>query len=59
LSDQQAWDVAAFINSHERSQDPRLINGSIDETRKRYHADDGVNLYGVVVNGKQLGKGLD
>ncbi len=59
LSDQEAWDVAAFINSHERPQDPRLINGSIDETRKRYHADDGVNLYGVVVNGKQLGKGVD
>ena len=35
LSDQEAWDVAAYINSHERPQDPRLINGSIDETRKR------------------------
>ena len=58
LSDQQAWDVAAYINSHERPQDPRLINGSIDETRKRYHADDGVNLYGVVVNGKKLGQGV-
>ncbi len=58
LSDQEAWDVAAYINSHERPQDPRLINGSIDETRKRYHADDGVNLYGVVVNGKKLGQGV-
>lgn len=50
--------MAAYINSHERPQDPRLVNGSIDETRKRYHADDGVNLYGVVVNGKKLGQGV-
>lgn len=57
LSDQEAWDVAAFINSQERPQDPRLINGSIDETRKRFHADDGVSLYGVVVNGNKLGQG--
>lgn len=57
LSDREAWDVAAYINSHERPQDPRLV-GSIDETRKRYHADDGVNLYGVEVNGKKLGQGL-
>ncbi|MCE1242426.1 c-type cytochrome [Oryzomicrobium sp.] len=58
LSDQDAWDVAAFINSHERPQDPRLVNGSIEETRKRYHADDGVNLYGVTVNGTLLGQGV-
>jgi len=58
LSDQQAWDVAAYVNSHERPQDPRLLNGSIDETRKRYHADDGINLYGVEVNGKKLGQGV-
>jgi len=58
LSDQEAWDVAAYINAHERPQDPRLVNGDIDETRKRYHADDGVNLYGVVVNGKKLGQGV-
>jgi thiosulfate dehydrogenase len=58
LSDRDAWDVAAYINAHERPQDPRLVNGSIDETRKRYHADDGVNLYGIEVNGKKLGQGL-
>ena len=58
LSDQDAWDVAAFINAHERPQDPRLVNGSIEETRKRYHADDGVNLYGVTVNGTLLGQGV-
>jgi thiosulfate dehydrogenase len=58
LSDQEAWDVAAYVNAHERPQDPRLLNGSIDETRKRYHAEDGVNLYGVVIDGKKLGQGV-
>lgn len=59
LSDQEAWDVAAFVNSHERPGDPRLVDGSIEATRKRYHADDGVNLYGVLVDGKILGQGLN
>ncbi|MFD1104486.1 c-type cytochrome [Sphingobium olei] len=27
LSDQQAWDVAAFVNSHERPKDPRQTGG--------------------------------
>ena len=35
-----------------------LVNGDIDETRRRYHADDGVNLYGVVVDGRKLGQGV-
>ena len=46
LSDQQAWDVAAWINRHERPQDPRLVEGSIEKTRLKFHANDGVNLYG-------------
>jgi thiosulfate dehydrogenase len=49
--------VAAFINSHERPQDPRLIDGDIEKTRQKFHAEDGVNLYGVVVNGVLLGQG--
>lgn len=57
LSDEQAWDLAAFINSHERPQDPRLIKDDIEKTRLRYHANDGVNLYGVVVDGVLLGQG--
>ena len=57
LSDQEAWDVAAFVNAHERPQDPRLVNGDIVETRKRYHADDGVNLYGTTINGVLIGQG--
>ena len=58
LSDQQAWDVAAFVNSHERPQDPRLIDGSIEKTRVKFHANDGVNLYGQKVNGVLIGQGI-
>jgi thiosulfate dehydrogenase len=58
LSNQEAWDVAAFVDAHERPQDPRLVDGDIEKTRKRYHEGDGVNLYGVEVNGVLLGQGL-
>ena len=53
LSDQQAWDVAMFMNSHERPQDPRF-NGSVEETRKKYH-DSPDSMYGLVVNNHRLG----
>lgn len=55
LSDQQAWDVATFMDSHERPQDPRF-KGSLAATRAQYHnsPDD---LYGLVVNGRLLGQG--
>ena len=59
LSDEDAWHVAAFMNSHERPQDPRLIDGSVEKTRDKYHAKDGVNLYGEIVNGQMLGKGIE
>lgn len=52
LSDQEAWDVAAFINSHERPQDPRYT-GSVEQTRTKYHSDNG--YYGKKVDGKVLG----
>ena len=58
LSEDDAWHVAAFMNSHERPQDPRLVEGSIEKTRDKYHANDGVNLYGKTVNGKMLGAGI-
>ncbi len=54
LTDQQAWDVAAFMNSHERPQDPRFA-GSVAETRKKYH-DSPMSLYGTTVNGVTLGE---
>ena len=55
LSDQDAWDVALYIDSHERPQDPRF-SGSVAQTRQLYH--DGPNsMYGRSVNGHVLGSG--
>lgn len=56
LSDQEAWDVATYINSFERPQDPRF-NGNIVKTREVFH-NTPHSLYGVEVNGKLLGKGM-
>jgi thiosulfate dehydrogenase len=53
LSEQDAWDVALFMNSHERPQDPRF-KGSVAETRKKYH-DTEDSMYGMTVNGHVLG----
>lgn len=53
LTDQQAWDVAYFMNSHERPQDPRFT-GNVQETRAQFHAEDD-NLYGRTINGVVLG----
>ena len=53
LGDQQAWDVAMFVNAHERPQDPRF-NGDLAATRKRFH-DDPNSLYGTKVAGRLLG----
>ncbi|MBK1717625.1 c-type cytochrome [Thiocystis violacea] len=36
LSDQEAWDVAAFINAQERPRDPRFT-GDLAETTARFH----------------------
>ena len=56
LTPQQAWDVAAYINSHERPQDPRLANfdGDVEALQKRYHKHPG--YYGKSVDGKVLGE---
>ena len=55
LSDQQAWDVATFMDSHERPQDPRF-KGSVAATRAQYH-DSPDDMYGQTVNGRVLGQG--
>jgi len=55
LSDQEAWDVAIFMNSHERPQDPRFT-GNVSDTRKKFN-DSEFSLYGQTVNGKVLGTG--
>lgn len=53
LSDQDAWDVALFVDSHERPQDPRFV-GSVAETRHRFH-DSPWSMYGQTVAGHVLG----
>ena len=53
LSDQEAWDVAMFVDGHERPQDPRFT-GSVPETRKRFH-NSKMWLYGTRVDGVLLG----
>ncbi len=53
LTDQEAWDVAWFVDSHERPQDPRFT-GSVADTRAKFH--DGADwTYGTEVNGHLLG----
>ena len=54
LSDQEAWDVAAFVNSHERPQDPRF-KGNLAKTAKEHHHHQ--CYYGKEVDGNILGKG--
>lgn len=56
LSDQDAWDVAAYINSFERPRDPRQT-GSIAEAREKFHK-GGQTYYGREVRGKLLGQGI-
>lgn len=53
LTEQEAWDVALFMNAHERPQDPRF-NGSVAETRRKFH-DSPDSPYGTTVNGHLLG----
>jgi thiosulfate dehydrogenase len=53
LTEQQAWDVALFMDSQERPQDPRYV-GSVDATRAKFH-DSPYSMYGKTVEGKVLG----
>jgi thiosulfate dehydrogenase len=54
LTDQQAWDVATFVMSHERPQDPRFKN-NVAQTKQDYHDEN--CKYGETVEGKVLGGG--
>ncbi|HEX7657681.1 MAG TPA: cytochrome C, partial [Sphingomonas sp.] len=54
LTDQQAWDVAAYIDSQERPKDPRQT-GTIADNAKKNHG--GKDYYGKTVNGHVLGTG--
>lgn len=53
LSVQQAWDVATYIDSQARPQDPRFAS-SVVATRKKFH-NNKFSMYGKTVNGKVLG----
>ena len=56
LPDQEAWDIAAYIDSQERPRDPRQtgsVAANADANFKDQHS-----YYGKVVNGKLLGTGV-
>jgi thiosulfate dehydrogenase len=53
ITNQQAWDVAAYIDGKPRPQDPRFT-GSVADTRTRYH-DTEQSAYGRIVDGVLLG----
>jgi len=54
LSVQQAWDVAAWIDSQPRPQDPRFTE-SVEKTRELYHKSHVYEFYGETVDGHVLG----
>lgn len=58
LTEREAWDVSAFVNSHERPPDPRQIRDglTVAETDERFHGHNG--LYGEVIDGDFLGDGV-
>ena len=58
LTPQEAWDVAAYINSHERPPDPRQpAEGlTIEQADKKYH--DHTGYYGDKIDGKVIGVGV-
>lgn len=53
LTNQQAWDVATYIDGKPRPQDPRY-NGSVSQTRLKFHGSGG-SEYGQTVDGILLG----
>lgn len=52
LTDQEAWDVAYYVNSHDRPKDPRQT-GSVEEAKKNLHEEN--CSYGKEIHGKKLG----
>ncbi|MDT0502006.1 MULTISPECIES: c-type cytochrome [unclassified Halomonas] len=57
LSDQQAWDVAAYINSFPRPADPRQLEEgiSLERAQEKYHQHMG--YYNQQAHGVSLGEG--
>lgn len=56
LTDQQAWDVAAFIDSHERPKDPRQTGTVADNAKANFAGQQ--SYYGRTVEGQLLGTGI-
>jgi thiosulfate dehydrogenase len=56
LTDQQAWDVAAYIDSRERPRDPRQT-GTVAEAARIFHSGE-ETFYGRLLNGHLLGQGV-
>jgi len=56
LSDQEAWDVSAYMNSHERPQDPRW-EGDKASTAEKWH--DHECLFNHEAHGQILGEGAE
>lgn len=57
LTPQEAWDVAAFMNSHERPPDPRQVGKmTVQEADEKYH--DHPDFYGDLIDGKLVGTGV-
>lgn len=54
LTDQDAWDVAVYVNSRPRPEDPRFTE-SVEKTRALYHSDHDYDYYGREVDGLLLG----
>jgi thiosulfate dehydrogenase len=53
LTPQQAWDVALFVDSQVRPQDPRFL-GTVAATRAKFQ-NTPASMYGMTVNGAVLG----
>jgi len=54
LSEQEAWDVAAWIDSQPRPQDPRFTE-SVERTRELFHGNRQYDFYGDTFDGLTLG----
>ncbi|MBV2182866.1 MAG: c-type cytochrome [Castellaniella sp.] len=53
LTEQESWDVAYYMDGHDRPQDPRYA-GDLQATIKEHHGGKN-DLYGREINGKVLG----
>ena len=56
LSDQEAWDVAAYINSFPRPADPRQLDEglTVEEAKEKYHQHS--DYYNEQAHGVLLGE---